>query len=195
MSAPRKRSQRPGGTVSVIDRSGDPVLSPEPHTVTITSPLEYVDIDSDDGDVKVPGHFIAECRFADGLVAHLELVAERGRVRAVKVVLEAEDEGALHGLTLEKVKVRQMVEHATVIAARYRSSSVPDIDPLRRAAAAATRRRVSDERLENIADIYNSAETVEDAVESVEEAEHVGRRHAFRLIAAARKAGLIEEES
>lgn len=158
-------------------RRGAPV--PASLSLPPRGPRDRVPI-GDRHDVLVPERFFAEFNLDVGRV-ELELVAEPGRTRVVRVTIEETDAGSgVTGVTFDRVRLRALQEQATAYIAGF-SSGTRDTQE---AATAASRQRVSDERLERVAETARAG-----GVEAVQEAEHVGRRQAFRLLARAKAAG------
>jgi hypothetical protein len=139
---------------------------------------------ADDRDVRVPASFSAVYELRGVGVVTLAITAERGRTRVTHVeVNEIEDQG-ITGLRAGKVPVADLLERA--VATMSYLSSTAGLPGTRQAARKATRRRVSDDRLERVADLYR-----EGGAGAVMDEEAVGERQAYRLVRLAREAGLL----
>ncbi len=148
-----------------------------------------------DGDVTVPEQFRVGF-VVGGKNVELLIRAERGRARVSTMTISERDDVGISGVSVSKVPEHRLLEHAVAKVAEWLSPSWPEDqdDPVAKArrsdvARSATRRRVSDERLERVGAILRGGGDVK----AVREAELVGERQAWRLIRAARTAGFAEE--
>lgn len=135
--------------------------------------------------VTIPRTFTARFDLEGVGLVDLVVEAEDGRVRVSSLQVVELDGAGVDGVTLAGIPLRKLLERAATQMAKLSgvgSAALP-------AAAKASRRRVSDERLRGVADAY-----IDGGISAVMELELVGERQAWRLKAEAAKKGFIPEE-
>lgn len=135
--------------------------------------------------LSVPEVFTAlfEVDPAGAVEIDVETEAGKSRVTAVRVV-ELERRGVT-GLTVGRLPIGDLLVAAVDRMARMGSGGAPTLA----AARSASRQRVSGDRLAKVAAAYR-----EGGIAAVIEVEPVSERQAFRLVARARAAGLLDED-
>jgi hypothetical protein len=164
-----------------------------PSEVTVTAALGPARLDDDVA--VVSRRFTAKLTWPDRHRAELDVAVEGRRARVTAVRIEEASERGVTGLTLDGVPVQQLLED--VLATLTMVVTGPGtLEPVgteaeaTRAAGAVRRavgRRGSSERLAEVAEAYAAG-----GVEAVVERVGVTSRHAYRLVAQAEEAGLIE---
>jgi hypothetical protein len=145
-----------------------------------------------DESTSVPSEFTAHLQIRNLGAVEMDVVAEPGRVRAVAVRITEPAPGAgLSNLTLARIPVQRLLESATsgmawIYAPNARRSGSTD---QRAAARTAIRRRMSDERLDRVAEVLKAGGGVHEVMAAEQAAgSHIGERQAWRLIKRAREA-------
>jgi hypothetical protein len=120
----------------------------------------------------------------------LDVLVTEGNTRAGAVrVFEGEDEAGVTGVTIAGVSVEHLLEQAVLQSTRLRARG--SLRPREQELKATTRRRT---KLREVADAYNRGHLP--AVQRLsDDPEGYSERHARRLIAEAKAAGLIKEKS
>ena len=164
---------------------------PTPSLYVDPGALDRVTISTSDGQaVAVPRSFSAVYDVRPAGVVRLELRADHGRVRVAELqVTEAEDGDGLTGLTIDGIPLGRLLERA-VTQMTFLSSTV-GLPASREAAAQASRRRrrMTDDRLREVANAYARGGT-----RAVMDAESVSERQAYRLLRRARDAGMTSDQ-
>jgi hypothetical protein len=119
----------------------------------------------------------------------MDVVAEGGRARVVAIRVSESPGLGLTGVSIEQVSIRRLLDSAVEAMSLVPRPVINEAGTIRAhepgttqeqamvAVRAATRRRVSDERLARVLDAAEAGGVVQ-----VMEQEHVGERQAFRLI-------------
>ncbi len=145
--------------------------------------------------LKVPQQFQAAVDDASAGLVELTVVVGDGRAHVSEMhITEPEPGAGVQGVTLDRVPLQKLTESALRVAARFatRAASGDQVPAERLGSAARTaarRRRVNEGRLARVAEAYEAG-----GVDQVAETEYVSERHAYRLVASARKAGLLSGE-
>lgn len=145
---------------------------------------------------RLPGRFTVDALTHRGDRISVEVVVSDGRARVAEVhVIEASEHG-ITGLMLDGLALQALVEVAARALARLPGAPErSDLEPLElfeqaeRAAAASTRKRMTETRLEEVAAAYK-AWGIHGVIDL-----GVSERHAYRLKRRAIDAGLLPKEN
>jgi hypothetical protein len=133
--------------------------------------------------IAVPSEFLARYPLP-GATVDLTIKAQAGKLRASMLTVTEDGEQGLRGVTLDGISIAQLLEDAGERMAWM--SGAGTASPL---VGPATRRRLSDDRLREVAEAYRSG-----GIDAVKEQQHVGERQAWRLRRRAVEAGLLEAD-
>lgn len=135
-------------------------------------------------DIKVPREFTAVFDLEVGTV-ELDVAAEPGRARVTQLRVSEHAGDGVTGLTVSKISVARLVERAVA-----NMTFMPTPSTMKVAGAATRRRRrVSDNRLQEVAEEHATG-----GIAGIMESENISERQAYRLLRRAREAGFAEED-